>query len=132
MVKSILFAIALLVSSSCIADETPAADAALVWLAVVDTGNYAESWKHTSPYFQKQVSSSQWQEALVKVRTPLGKMLSRKVSKSSEHSALPGAPDGEYTVITLETSFGNKAAAVETITVQKIDKQWLTAGYFIR
>ena len=48
-------------------------------------------------------------------------------------TSLPGAPDGEYVVIQMETSFENKASAVETITpMRDSDGEWRVAGYYIK
>jgi len=46
---------------------------------------------------------------------------------------VPGAPDGKYVIIQFETSFENKASAVETVTpMQDADGVWRVAGYFVK
>lgn len=46
---------------------------------------------------------------------------------------MPGAPDGQYVVLQYETSFENKAAAAETVSlVIDTDAVWRVTGYFIR
>jgi hypothetical protein len=46
---------------------------------------------------------------------------------------MPGAPDGEYSVIQFATSFRHKAAATETVTLMKdSDGRWRVSGYYIR
>jgi hypothetical protein len=45
---------------------------------------------------------------------------------------LHGAPDGEYVVIKLESSFENKKAAKEMITPMLEDGQWRVAGYYLK
>ncbi len=48
-------------------------------------------------------------------------------------TSLPGAPDGEYVVIQIQTSFENKKSAVETITpMLDKDGRWRVSGYQIR
>ena len=67
------------------------------------------------------------------VRTPLGKLVSRKVKSASYKTSLPGAPDGEYVVIEFETSFLNKKTAVETVTpMMDNDGNWRVSGYYIK
>ena len=78
------------------------------WLGLVDEGKYVESWKKAAEYFRNAVKQEQWEESMLAVRKPLGKLVSRKVKSSSYKKSLPGAPDGEYVVIQFETSFTNK------------------------
>jgi len=103
------------------------------WLALTDSGKYAESWQEASTTFQAAVTQDQWISALKSVRAPLGKVLSRKLKSAKYTTTLPGAPDGEYVVIQYDSSFENKNQAVETI-VPLLDKdgKWRTSGYFIR
>ncbi|MBN1758860.1 MAG: DUF4019 domain-containing protein [Chitinispirillaceae bacterium] len=102
------------------------------WLAVIDTGRYAESWESTGKTFKVHVSDSQWVDALNKTRKPLGTILSRK-KKTVEHTtALPGVPDGDYVVVLFTTSFTNKKKAVETVTASFEDNAWKVVGYYIK
>jgi hypothetical protein len=79
------------------------------------------------------VSGADLQRSLNAARSPLGEFQSRAVAKSSYHTTLPGAPDGEYVVFTFGTSLSNKAQAVETVTAMKVsDGTWRVAGYFIK
>jgi hypothetical protein len=71
--------------------------------------------------------------ALTGARQPLGKLVSRKLKSATYTKTAPGAPDGEYVVIQYETSFADKASAVETITpMLDKDGQWRVSGYFIK
>jgi hypothetical protein len=72
-----------------------AQDSAKAWLAVVDSGRYAESWKQASSLFRRQVTAEQWDKALDSVRSPLGKLVARAVRSAEFTRSLPGAPDGE-------------------------------------
>ncbi len=132
MIKSILLALMLVISVPCYSDGSIDTSSIITWLEIVDSGNYTESWNQAAPFFQKQVTGSQWQQALSKVRTPLEKMMTRKVIKSSKHESLPRVPKGEYAVISIATSFEHKKTAVETVTVQKVKEQWRVIGYFIK
>ncbi len=113
--------------------EKAAVAAAEKWVALVDGGKYAESWKEAAAYFRNAVPQAQWEQLARAVRQPLGKPVSRKVKATTYKTALPGAPDGEYVVIEFETSFENKKDAVETVTpMLDKDGQWRASGYFIK
>jgi hypothetical protein len=115
------------------AGEKAAAAAAPAWLSQIDAGSYSNSWRDASGYFKGAVSEKGWQDALVGARKPLGKLLSRKLSKAQSATSLPGAPDGNYVVMQFDSSFANKKNAVETVTfMQEKDGKWKAAGYYIK
>lgn len=115
------------------AKEKDAVSAAKVWLTMVDEGKYADSWQNTATYFRNTVPQSQWEQSLQAIRTPLGKVVSRRVNTKSYKTSLPGAPDGEYLVIQFATSFANKKSSVETVTpMLENDGTWRVSGYFIK
>jgi hypothetical protein len=103
------------------------------WLALVDSGNYTDSWQEAAQAFKARVTKEQWESALVKNREPLGKMLSRRLESATYTKTLPGAPDGEYVLIQYESSFEHKQSAVETVTpMLDKDGKWRVSGYFIK
>jgi hypothetical protein len=113
--------------------EQAAQQSADAWLALVDSGKYAESWDEAASVFKAAVSKDQWQQMLRSARDPLGKLVSRKVKSANYTRSLPGAPDGEYVVIQYESSFEHKQSAVETVTpMLDKDGRWRVSGYFIK
>ena len=113
--------------------EKAAVAAAEKWLALVDAGKYGQSWHEAAGYFRNAIPREKWEESLNAVRSPLGKLVSRKVKSRSFMTTLPGAPDGEYVVIRFETSFGNKKKAIETVTpMLEKDGSWRVSGYYIK
>lgn len=115
------------------ANEKAALQSARTWLALIDDGRYADSWTEASAYFQGAVSREKWETALAGVRTPLGKLVSRKVTKTKEATELPGAPDGRYVVMVFRSSFAQKKTATETVTfLLEKNGTWKAAGYFIK
>lgn len=113
--------------------EEQAQRAAESWLALVDSGSYAQSWEAAASAFKTAISGDQWKQALDSARTPLGKVGARKLISAQYKRELPGAPDGDYVVIQFDTSYENKKAAVETVTLMlEKDGGWKVAGYFIR
>ncbi len=112
----------------------PAASKAVEsWLAMVDSGEYVESWKVAASLFREKLTAEQWEQAARSARSPLGKLVSRKLASAQFTRSLPGAPDGEYVVIRNETVFEKKKSAIETVTPMKDkDGVWRVAGYFIQ
>ncbi len=102
------------------------------WLALVDSGNFGDSWYRASALFRQQVSNAQWLQAISAVRKPLGAMTSRKLLSATYATSLPGAPDGEYVVLQYQTSFERKKNAIETVTPMFDDGRWRVSGYYLR
>jgi serine/threonine protein kinase/tetratricopeptide (TPR) repeat protein len=115
-------------------NNTGAADAAAQkWLALIDAGNYSETWKEASAIFRGAVTEPGWENSMNTFRQPLGDLGSRKLKSAQHMTELPGAPDGQYVVMQFETSFANKKSAIETVTFMlEKDGQWKSAGYFIK
>ena len=133
----ILIALAVLLAAPAVRADSEATDAvveaATVWLALVDSGEYEESWDEAADYFQNAVTKENWVRSLNAARKPLGELGSREVKSADYKTALPGAPDGEYVLMQFTTSFSAKSEAVETVTfMAEPDGQWKMAGYFIK
>ena len=115
------------------AAEQAAAGAAGAWVKLVDAGQDGRSWEEAARPFKAAVSKADWERALAGVRSPLGKVVSRKEASRRAAGSLPGAPDGRYVVLQYQTSFEHKKAAVETVTTMlDQDGRWRVSGYFIR
>lgn len=113
--------------------ETAAVSASEKWLAAIDAGKYAESWKEAAELFRNALTQEQWANSLQAGRKPLGKLISRKVLTKAYKTSLPGAPDGEYVVIQFETSFENKKVSIETVTpMMEKDGKWRVSGYYVK
>jgi hypothetical protein len=113
--------------------EKLAIAAAEKWVGLLDSGNYAASWNHAAEYFKASITQKGWEQAIKAVRSPLGKVISRKMYAKTYRRTIPGAPDGEYVIIQFKTSFENKKSAVETVTpMRDKDGKWRVSGYFIR
>jgi len=113
--------------------EKAAVTAAGVWVSLVDGEDYGESWNQASALFKTAVTKEQWQQSLKAVRTPLGKMVARKLKSKQYTKSLPGAPDGEYVVIQYETTFEKQQSAIETVTpMLDKDGKWRVSGYYIK
>src|SRR5258707_547775 len=107
--------------------------AAESWLSLVDSGKYAASWDQAAEFFRSKVTKPQWEEMLGTVRSPLGKVNSRKLASARSVTELPNAPKADYVVIQYATSFANLPSALETV-VPMLDKdgRWRSSGYFVK
>jgi hypothetical protein len=118
-------------------DPRPTAVAAMkTWLQEMDGGQYAQSWKDASSFFQKAITQDQWVAASKSVRMPLGKLSSR-VQASAMHQTDAPSPDGtikgDFVIAQFNASFENLAYAIETVSFEKdTDGQWRAAGYYIK
>lgn len=114
------------------ADERAATDVATRWLAVLDTGNYAEAWNQLAPAAQSMVTQQAWNGTMPKARGTLGAVKSRTVKGAEYTNAMLGAPAGEYVGVAFDTVFANGAKAVETVVPMRTpDGGWKVSGYFV-
>lgn len=112
---------------------TKAQAAAKTWLALVDSGKYADSWNQAAAVFKASVTSAGWQSAIKSARVPLGAVKARTLKGATFTHNLPNAPVGDYVVIQYSTSFANRPGSLETITPMKqADGSWKVAGYYIK
>ena len=114
-------------------DTRPAQASVEAWLSLIDRQSYAASWDEAAGLFKNAITQEQWRTAVQTARAPFGQLKSRALKSATSATTLPGAPDGEYVVFQFNTSFEQKAAAVETVTaIREKDGQWRVGGYFIR
>lgn len=138
-VKSVVTISAIMLLLICLpvfAQQTPeqlAKSPAASWLALVDSGNYAESWQEAAQLFKNAIPEGEWVKMAQATREPLGRLLSRNLKSATYTKTLPGAPDGQYVVIRYDSSFEHKQTAVETVTpMRDKDGKWRVSGYYIK
>ena len=103
------------------------------WLKLVDAGKYSGSWDEGAEYFKEAMPKEKWNAALEIARKPLGNLISREVLSKSYTPQIPGAPDGEYVMITFKAFYENKKMTLETVTpMLDKDGKWRVAGYYIQ
>ena len=113
--------------------EKAATDAATQWLVLIDSNQYSESWFQASSDFRGAASKEQWIHALDTVRTPLGKLESRKLKSATYTTMLPNVHVGEYVVIQYDTSYEKAAGMTETLVMMREKNgSWKANGYFIK
>jgi len=97
------------------------------WLAIVDAGRWEESWRATGDSFRSLNSVEGWTRASEQGRVPLGAVVSRA---DLSHETVPAPPHG-LEMVKFRTSFANRAAATETVTLVREGQAWRVVGYWI-
>ena len=107
--------------------------AADVWLALLDDAEYLRCYQMTAGIFQRAVAQDKWMNLATTHRTPMGKLVSRKLQSATFTTALPGAPYGKYVVLQYDSAFEHKKSARESATAAlDTDGQWKVSGYYVR
>ncbi|MGI9025858.1 MAG: DUF4019 domain-containing protein [Burkholderiaceae bacterium] len=100
--------IALAFSSAFAQDDPKAGDD---FLKLIDAKQYAQSWDVASDYFKQSVSRSDWVSQVRQARQPLGDVVVRSMKKSEPQKNPPGAPPGDYLLLTFDTKFANSESS---------------------
>src|SRR5262245_21553180 len=125
------------------AAEQAAVGAAEEWLALLDAGDFDDSWGRTASLFKSGisrkdlfrdgVSKERWQSSLRTLRDSVGKAVLRRLKSTRYTEDLPWEPEGEYVVIEYETTFDRQMLRTETLTLMKeSDGEWRVSGYKFR
>ena len=115
------------------ADRQEAVAAAESWLALLDRKDFEGSWQTAAGLFRSAVSAKLWEESVEKAYGNVGRPQSRALDTADYKTELPGAPDGEYFVLTYNTAFEKKQNGVETVVpMRDTDGKWHVSGYFVR
>jgi hypothetical protein len=109
-----------------------AQQAARAWLAVADKLDADASYRAAGPKFRSVLTPERWRDAVRLVRTPLGAMEQRSVTKTEFATKLKDQPDGEYALVTFRTAFAKKPVGRELVSVERVQGRWLVVGYVIQ
>ena len=113
--------------------EVQAQKAGEQWLALLDAGKYGDSWDNAAPSFKAAVSRSDWTRKVAAARRPLGKLISRKLTKSNLARNPPNASPGDYVGLQYQSSFQHLKSAVETVVpMLDRDANWKVSGYIVK
>jgi uncharacterized protein DUF4019 len=114
-------------------DDKDTIEAARKWLALLDAGKFGVAWDASSAHLKSVVTRQKWVTEITKARKPLGKLRTRKPEKFARAHSLPGAPDGDYSIVEFESVYANgKQATEQVIWMFEADSVWRVSGYFIR
>jgi hypothetical protein len=103
--------------------------ASKAWVAQIDAGQYEESYAFGCGAMHDKVPQDRWMEVLKALRTPWGPVVSRKqISHIYKPTGWQGS-EGEFMIITYDTSFQQLSAATEVVVLKWEDGRWRGAGY---
>jgi DNA-binding CsgD family transcriptional regulator len=114
-------------SASAPVAESSATLAARNFIALVDAGNWQDSYAAWGEHFHSVNTLEAWRSASVGGRVPLGRVLSRRLLSEEE---IPVPPAGNQ-LVRFETKFANKAHATERLTLVQEGGSWKIVGYTI-
>ena len=113
-------------------ENAVATEAARYWVRLIDAGEYTESWSEAGSMFKQAVTADSWAAEVTPIREPLGSLVSRTEKSIEARSDLPGAPAGDYRMISFDTAYSASPERVETVVMHKENGRWSVVGYFIR
>jgi hypothetical protein len=114
-------------------DDKETIEASTKWLALLDSGKTGAAWDVGSPYLKSVVTRAKWIDGITSARKPYGEFVKRTPTKFARSHSMPGAPDGDYSIIEFETEFAYGKRASEHIIWMLGEREvWSVSGYFIR
>ena len=108
------------------ASETAVTDASRQWMALLDAGDWEQSYRATSKAFRSINTLEKWAEVSRQVRTPLGAMQSRALV-TADYAPTPQG----YWIVKFRTDYAGKPGAIETLSLVNEDGGWKVTGIMI-
>lgn len=102
------------------------------FLALVDGGEYAESWQSSATLMREKVNRQDWIEKLDKARSLSGGLVQRIQKSASYATEVKDSPEGEYIMLIYESDFQKAEEVSEYVTVMREGDAWKVAGYFMQ
>ncbi len=98
-----------------------------------DAGEYGSIHDNADDFFRAAVTRDEFIKKSEAVLTPLGARKSLELASATYTTKAPGAPDGKYVILQFNSSFENKAEAVETVSLHEAEPNfWRLIGHFIK
>lgn len=134
MPKTLTFIIAtllLMLSNQAQANTSAAEAAALAWLEAIDSGEFEQAWENSSTLLKVPLSPNMLSRTVSAARRDFGTVQSRRRVSLIRETSMPGAPSGDYAILTFQTSFENRPQITETITPHLEEGTWRVSGYYV-
>ncbi len=129
-----LFILLSLIASTSFAgtkDDEIAIEAATSFLHLLDSGQVEEAFLATSKLHQNSGRKMWWIAENKNQRHYYGSLTNRTIKSTQTKSTLPHLPDGEYFVITYNSSFEHKKETLERVEVVKESENiWKVTEYY--
>jgi Protein of unknown function (DUF4019) len=99
------------------------------WMAQIDAGQYDDSYAFGCDAMHDKVPQDRWGQVLKALRTPWGPVVDRKpLSHIYKPNGYEGS-EGEFMVITYDSSFKKLGSATEIVVLKWEGGKWRGAGY---
>ncbi|MEA2119280.1 DUF4019 domain-containing protein [Halovibrio sp. HP20-50] len=135
MLKKLTFIIAtllLILPSQAQANTSAAEAAALAWLEAIDSGEFEQAWENSSTLLKVPLSPDMLSRTISAARRDFGTVQSRRRVSLILETSMPGAPRGDYAILTFQTRFENRPQITETITPHLEGDTWKVSGYYVK
>jgi hypothetical protein len=114
------------------AREKASRQVAEVWLPLLDSRKYAESWEALSPKTKEKIGKELWQAGVMGFRRPLGQLKSRRLGKILYINSLKGYPEHEGAIVRFDSVYENRASVIELVgVIHDEDGAWRVVAYDI-
>jgi DNA-binding CsgD family transcriptional regulator len=107
--------------------DSDAVRAARNFLELGDQSRWADAYAATGASFHQLNTLKLWSDTSLKVRVPLGAVVSRR---AISQESIPTPPAGAE-LVKFRTSFTNKANATETVTLARENGRWKVTGIYL-
>lgn len=114
-------------TANTVAAEASAADAARRFLELGDQSRWSDAYAATGTSFRQLNTLKLWSDVSVKVRVPLGPLVSRTMLSQE---SVPTPPAGAE-IVKFRSSFANKAGVTETVSLANEGGQWKVTGIYL-
>jgi hypothetical protein len=104
--------------------------AALKFLAIVDSGNYDDTWQHAGDYLRAVSTQKEWTDGLASARGPIGALQSRELRGSAFTPKLEDGRPGRYYTVYYTSRLGGESWE-ERVTLARRADGWAVEGYYI-
>jgi hypothetical protein len=99
------------------------------WIGLIDHGRYDESYSAASGAMHEKIPQDRWNIILKALRQPWGPVVNRQqLSHVYKPNGFEGS-EGEFLVITYDSSFQKQDGIAEVVVLRWEDGQWRGAGY---
>lgn len=114
-------------TSATVTAESAAAQAARQFLELGDQSRWADAYAMTANSFRTANTVQGWTDAALKVRAPMGALVSRTLLSDDE---IPTPPAGSHAV-KFRTDYAGKPGAIETLSMVNEGGRWKVVGIYV-
>ncbi|MDA3902500.1 MAG: DUF4019 domain-containing protein [Desulfuromusa sp.] len=102
------------------------------FVAAIDNGDFLKAYSSASPDLQLLKPEKQWIDEQSLTFQLLGKPLHRRLMTVDARDIYPGLPDGNYLLVSYQTTTEHKAKAIEVLLLKEKGEEWMVCKYSIR